>query len=319
MYLIDYLHQHDIGVILDWVPSHFLTDEHGLGYFDGTHLYEHADPRQGVHPDWNTLHLQLRPQRGAQLSLSAAPCSGSTSTTPTGCASMPWPRCCTWTTRAKRGSGFPIAYGGRENLDAIAFLRKFNELVYRHYPDVMTIAEESTAWPKVSRPVYDGGLGFGYKWDMGWMHDTLEYLSHDPIHRKHHHNQITFRSVYAFSENFVLPLVARRSGARQAIAAGKNARRRLAEVRQPAAAFGLHVRAARQEAAVHGRRIRPAARMEPRRPAGLAAAGETGARGRVQVGRGPESTLQEPSRRCTSAIAVPRVFNGSTAATASGA
>jgi len=205
MYLIDYLHQHDIGVILDWVPSHFVTDAHGLGYFDGTHLYEHADPRQGFHPDWKSFIFNYSRNEvrsfllaNAMFWLDKYHVDGLRVDAVASMLYLDYSR--------KAGEWIPNKHGGRENLDAVAFLRKLNELVYRHYPDVTTIAEESTAWPKVSRPVYDGGLGFGYKWDMGWMHDTLDYLSKDPIHRKHHHNQITFRSVYAFSENFVLPL-----------------------------------------------------------------------------------------------------------------
>ncbi|MBN2579565.1 MAG: 1,4-alpha-glucan branching protein GlgB [Pirellulales bacterium] len=205
MYLVDYLHQHDIGVILDWVPSHFVTDAHGLGLFDGTHLYEHADPRQGLHPDWNTYIFNYGRNEVRSFLLSSAlfwldqyHADGLRVDAVASMLYLDYSR--------KEGEWIPNAHGGRENLAAISFLRQLNELVYRHHPDVLTVAEESTAWPKVSRPVYDGGLGFGYKWDMGWMHDTLEYLRRDPIHRKHHHNQITFRSVYAASENFVLPL-----------------------------------------------------------------------------------------------------------------
>ena len=205
MYLIDYLHQHGIGVILDWVPSHFVTDAHGLGYFDGTHLYEHDDPRQGIHPDWNSFIFNYGRSEVRSFLLSNAifwlekyHVDGLRVDAVASMLYLDYSR--------KAGEWIPNPHGGRENLEAIAFLRKLNEVVYQQHPDVMTIAEESTAWPKVSRPVYDGGLGFGYKWDMGWMHDTLEYLQRDPIHRKHHHNQMTFRSVYAFSENFILPL-----------------------------------------------------------------------------------------------------------------
>ncbi len=205
MYLIDYLHQHGIGVILDWVPSHFVTDGHGLGFFDGTHLYEHDDPRQGIHPDWNSFIFNYGRSEVRSFLLSSAMfwldryhADGLRVDAVASMLYLDYSR--------KEGEWIPNAHGGRENLEAIAFLRKLNEVVYRHHPDVMTVAEESTAWPKVSRPVYDGGLGFGYKWDMGWMHDTLSYLRFDPVHRKHHHNQITFRSVYAFSENFILPL-----------------------------------------------------------------------------------------------------------------
>jgi 1,4-alpha-glucan branching enzyme len=153
--LVDAFHRAGIGVLLDWVPGHFPTDAHGLGFFDGTHLYEHADPRQGHHQDWDTLIYN---------------------------------------------------YGRRENLDAVQFLRRLNDLVHERAPGAITIAEESTAWPMVSRPTTQGGLGFSYKWNMGWMHDTLEYMAHDPVHRRYHHNQLSFGLIYAFSENFILPL-----------------------------------------------------------------------------------------------------------------
>ncbi len=205
MYLIDYLHQHGIGVILDWVPSHFVTDAHGLGFFDGTHLYEHDDPRRGIHPDWNSFIFNYGRSEVRSFLLSNAlfwldkyHADGLRVDAVASMLYLDYSR--------KEGEWIPNPHGGRENLEASAFLRKLNEAVYREYPDAMTVAEESTAWPKVSRPVYDGGLGFGYKWDMGWMHDTLSYLGKDPIHRKYHHNQITFHTVYAFSENFILPL-----------------------------------------------------------------------------------------------------------------
>jgi len=205
MYLIDCLHQHDIGVILDWVPSHFPNDEHGLGFFDGTHLFEHADPRKGVHPDWNSLIFNYGRDEvrsflisGAFFWLEKYHVDGLRLDAVASMLYLDYSR--------KEGEWIPNQYGGRENLEAIAFLRRFNEEVYKAYPGVQTIAEESTAWPMVSRPTYVGGLGFGIKWDMGWMHDTLEYMSKDPIHRKYHHNQLTFRMIYAFHENFVLPL-----------------------------------------------------------------------------------------------------------------
>ena len=205
MYLIDYLHQHGIGVILDWVPSHFPTDEHGLGYFDGTHLYEHADPQQGFHPDWDSLIFNYGRHEVRSFLLSSAlfwldhyHIDGLRVDAVASMLYLDYSR--------KPGEWIPNVYGGNENLEAIDFLRRFNEEVYENYPDVQTIAEESTAWPQVSRPTYVGGLGFGLKWDMGWMHDTLRYMSHDPVHRKYHHNELTFRVLYAFTENFVLPL-----------------------------------------------------------------------------------------------------------------
>jgi 1,4-alpha-glucan branching enzyme len=205
MYLVDYLHQHNIGVILDWVPSHFPTDEHGLSYFDGTHLYEHADPRQGFHPDWGSFIFNYGRNEVNSFLISSAffwldKChiDGLRVDAVASMLYLDYSR--------KEGEWIPNRHGGKENLEAIAFLRRFNEAVYGRFPDVTTIAEESTSWSMVSRPTYIGGLGFGMKWDMGWMHDTLEYMSHDPIHRKYHYNQLTFRMLYAFTENFVLPL-----------------------------------------------------------------------------------------------------------------
>ncbi len=205
MSLIDCLHQHGIGVILDWVPSHFPTDQHGLGFFDGTHLYEHADPRQGFHPDWKSFIFNYGRNEVRSFLISSALFWLETyhvdALRVDAVASMLY-----LDYSRKDGEWIPNEFGGRENLNAIAFLRRLNEEVYRSHPDVQTIAEESTAWPMVSRPTYVGGLGFGMKWDMGWMHDTLAYMGQDPIHRKYHHNELTFRQLYAFWENFVLSL-----------------------------------------------------------------------------------------------------------------
>jgi 1,4-alpha-glucan branching enzyme len=204
-FLVDTLHQAGVGVILDWVPSHFPTDEHGLAYFDGTHLYEHADMRQGFHPDWNSYIFNYGRNEVVSFLLSNAlywlDCFHIDGLRVDAVASMLY-----LDYSRKEGEWIPNVHGGRENLDAIAFLRRFNAEVFRSHPDAQTIAEESTAWPMVSRPTYLGGLGFGMKWDMGWMHDTLDYFSRDPIHRKYHHDKLTFRMIYAFSENFVLPL-----------------------------------------------------------------------------------------------------------------
>lgn len=205
MYLVDYLHQHGIGVIMDWVPSHFPNDEHGLGLFDGTHLYEHADPQKGFHPDWKSYIFNYGRKEIQSFLISVAlfwldkyHIDGLRTDAVASMIYLDYSR--------KKGEWIPNKYGGRENLEAIAFLKRFNEEVYRNYPGVQTFAEESTAWPMVSRPTYVGGLGFGFKWDMGWMHDTLQYISKDPIHRKYHHNELTFRALYAFSENYILPL-----------------------------------------------------------------------------------------------------------------
>ncbi|RIK82210.1 MAG: 1,4-alpha-glucan branching enzyme [Planctomycetota bacterium] len=204
-YLVDQLHQHEIGVILDWVPSHFPGDEHGLAYFDGTHLFEHADPRQGFHPDWNSYIFNYGRSEVRGFLLNSALFwleeYHADALRVDAVASMLY-----LDYSRKPGEWIPNEHGGRENLAAVDFLRTFNATVYARHPDVQTIAEESTAWPMVSRPIDVGGLGFGMKWDMGWMHDTLKYLAHDPVHRKFHHNELTFRMIYAFNENFVMPL-----------------------------------------------------------------------------------------------------------------
>jgi 1,4-alpha-glucan branching enzyme len=205
MYLVDYLHQHDIGVILDWVPSHFPNDEHSLGFFDGTHLYEHKNPIQGIHPEWNSYifnydrsEVKSFLKSSALFWLEKYHADGLRVDAVASMLYLDYGR--------KDGQWVPNKNGGRENLEAIAFLKQLNEMIYTGKPDVQTIAEESTAWPMVSRPTYSGGLGFGLKWDMGWMHDTLVYLGRDPIYRSYHQNDLTFRMIYAFTENYTLPL-----------------------------------------------------------------------------------------------------------------
>jgi 1,4-alpha-glucan branching enzyme len=205
MGLIDHLHQRGIGVILDWVPAHFPTDEHGLGFFDGTHLYEHADPRQGFHPDWRSCIFNYERHEVRSFLISSAfywldkyHVDG---LRVDGVASMLYRDY-----SRPRGEWIANAHGGRENLEAASLLKELNRAVYADFPDVQTIAEESTSWPLVSRPTDLGGLGFGLKWDLGWMHDSLKYLRRDPVYRSHHHNELTFRSLYAAHENFVLPL-----------------------------------------------------------------------------------------------------------------
>jgi 1,4-alpha-glucan branching enzyme len=205
MHLVDRLHQQGIGVILDWVPAHFPKDPHGLGFFDGTHLYEHADARRGEHPEWGTFIFNYGRHEVANYLIGNAlfwferyHVDGLRVDAVASMLYLDYSR--------RPGEWIPNEFGGRENLAAMEFLRQMNAAVYRHYPGVMMAAEESTAWPMVSRPTYLGGLGFGFKWNMGWMHDVLDYMQHDPIHRKHHHAQLTFGLLYAWSENFVLPL-----------------------------------------------------------------------------------------------------------------
>ena len=204
-YLVDHLHRRGVGVLLDWVPSHFPDDPHGLASFDGTYLYEHADPRQGYHPDWHSAIFNYGRHEVRAFLLSSAHhwldeyhFDGLRVDAVASMLYLDYGR--------RDGEWIPNRHGGRENLEAIEFLRLLNESVYRDFPDVQTFAEESTAWPMVSRPVYLGGLGFGMKWNMGWMHDALAYFREDPLFRRYHHNTITFSLIYAFNENFVLPL-----------------------------------------------------------------------------------------------------------------
>jgi 1,4-alpha-glucan branching enzyme len=204
-YFVDYLHQHEVGVFIDWVPGHFPTDAHSLGRFDGTALYEHADPRKGFHPDWNTYIFNYGRFEVRNFLLSSARfwldvyhIDGLRVDAVASMLYLDYSR--------SHGEWIPNQYGGRENIEAVKFLQDMNVAIHAEFPGALTIAEESTSWPGVSRPVYDGGLGFTMKWDMGWMNDTLRYLAREPVHRQFHQNELSFRSLYQFTENFVLPL-----------------------------------------------------------------------------------------------------------------
>jgi 1,4-alpha-glucan branching enzyme len=203
--LVERCHAEDVGLILDWVPGHFPSDPHGIAYFDGTHLYEHADERMGKHKDWDTLIYNYGRREVANYLIASAlfwtgrfHIDGLRVDAVASMLYLDYSR--------KPGEWVPNMFGGNENLEATAFIRRLNEQVYGRARGAITVAEESTAWPAVSRPVYMGGLGFGYKWNMGWMHDTLLYMSKDPVHRKYHHDRLTFGLLYAFTENFILPL-----------------------------------------------------------------------------------------------------------------
>ncbi len=205
MYMIEHLHEKGFGIILDWVPSHFPSDGHGLAYFDGSHLFEHADPRKGFHPDWKSYIFNYGRNETRAFLMSSAMfwfdkyhIDGIRVDAVASMLYLDYSR--------KAGEWIPNEYGGRENIEAVDFIKRLNLEVYKNYPGVQMIAEESTAWPMVSRPTFTGGLGFGMKWNMGWMHDTIDYFSKDPIHRKYHHNQLTFSLSYAFTENFLLSL-----------------------------------------------------------------------------------------------------------------
>ena len=293
--LVDRCHQAEIGVIVDWVPAHFPTDAHGLARFDGTALYEHDDPRLGFHQDWNTLiynfgRTEVRNFLVANalywleyFHIDALRVDAVASMLYLDYSRMP-------------GEWLPNKYGGRENLDAVTFLREMNVRVFGDNPGATTIAEESTAWPQVSRPVHLGGLGFGYKWNMGWMNDTLAYIEHEPIHRRYHHHQMTFGIHYAFTENFVLPVSHDEVVHGKTLAALEDARRPMAEIREPSRLSRLHVDASWQEASVHGERVRAGGRVEPRPVAPLAPARFRGAPERADARARPQPALSRGSR-----------------------
>ena len=257
---VDHLHALGVGVILDWVPAHFAVDDWALTRFDGTALYEHADPRRGAHPDWGTLVFNYGRHEvrnflvaNALYWLEEFHADG---LRVDGVASMLYLDY----SRAP-GEWVPNRFGGREDLEAVHFLQELNAVVHATHPGVAMIAEESTAWPGVSRPTEGGGLGFTFKWNMGWMHDTLSYVALEPVHRRWHHDELTFSMVYAWDENFVLPLSHDEVVHGKGVAAPQAAGGRVAAVRGPARALRAHVGAPREAAALHGRRARPGHRV----------------------------------------------------------
>ncbi len=296
-HFVDRCHQRGIGVILDWVPGHFPKDAHGLAEFDGTDLYEHSDPRQGEHVDWGTLIFNYGRNEVRNFLVANGlfwferyHIDGLRVDAVASMLYLDYSR--------KAGEWIPNVYGGRENLEAIHFLKQFNEVAYGEFPGVMTIAEESTSWPAVSRPTYLGGLGFGFKWNMGWMNDSLRYMALEPVYRRYHQGDVTFSLVYAFTRAFRARAQPRRGRPRQEVAARKDARRRMAEVRQPADVPGVDVGASGQKTDLPGWRIRPVEGVEaydqqPR----LAPAPRGAARRPAPVGPAPQldCTRHEPA------------------------
>ena len=304
---VERLHERGLGVIVDWVPAHFPRDEFALARFDGTALYEHDDPRRGAHPDWGTLVFNFGRHEVRNFLISNAlfwlreyHVDGIRVDAVASMLYLDYSR--------ERRRVDPNEFGGREDLDAVAFLKELNELVHAREPGVISAAEESTAWPGVSRPTYLGGLGFGFKWNMGWMHDTLGYFQQDPIYRRYHHHELTFSLMYAFSENFILPLshdeVVHGKGSLYAKMAGDHWQK-LANLR---ALYGVHVGTPRQEAAVHGLRVRPAARVERRALARLAPARAPRPRRRPDRSCATSTTCTGTNRRCGSVDSEPTGF-----------
>ena len=291
-YLVDRLHQAGVGVLVDWVVGHFPKDDWALARFDGTALYEHADPRLGEHPDWGTLVFNYGRHEVRNFLLANAlywieefHLDGLRVNAVASMLYLDYSR--------REGEWVTNRFGGRENLEAIGFIKEVNEVLYRHHPAVMLVAEESTSWPAVSRPTYLGGLGFGFKWNMGWMNDTLVYFSKDPVHRRWHHHELTFALLYAFTENFILPL------SHDEVAHGKGSLlgkmpgdrwQQFANLRALLAWMWAHP----QAAAVHGRRDRPERRVESRHQPGLAPARPP--RARRDAGAGPGAQRRLPRR-----------------------
>ena len=272
---VDALHAANIGIILDWVPAHFPTDPHGLARFDGTALYEHLDPREGFHHDWNTYiyNFGRREVQGFLIAsalywLEHFHIDGLRVDAVASMLYRDYSR--------REGEWVPNVYGGRENLEAIGFLRHLNAVVAERCPGAIMVAEESTAWPGVSRPISAGGLGFSYKWNMGWMHDTLNYIAKEPIHRQYHHHDMTFGLLYAFTENFILPLSHDEVVYGKGIADRQNAGRSLAAIRQSARLSRLHV------GAIPARSFCSWAASLPRSASGITIANSTGRRSKIR-------------------------------------
>ena len=313
-WFVDQLHQRGIGVIVDWVPAHFPKDEWALARFDGTPLYEHPDPRRGEQPDWGTYVFDFGRHEVRNFLVANAlywfeefHLDGLRVDAVASMLYLDYSR--------NEGEWVPNVHGGRENLEAVQLLQELNATVYKHHPDVMMIAEESTAWPGVSRPTDGGGLGFGFKWNMGWMHDTLSYLGHEPIHRSYHHGEMTFSIDYAFSENFVLPLshdeVVHGKGSLWGRMPG-DAWNKAAGVR---GLLGVHVGTPGQADAVHGRRVRPGVRVGRVAVAGLGPARRAAAQRHPAPRHRPQRASTARHRRCGPSTPARRASAGSTPAT----
>ena len=317
MYLVDHLHQRGIGVILDWVPSHFPTDEHGLAYFDGTHLYEHADPRQGFHPEWNSSIFNYGRAEVRNFLAQQRPVLARQVPHRRRCAWTPSPRCSISTTRARPASGSRTSTAATRTSKRSSSCKQLNLAVYRDHPDTQTIAEESTAWPMVSRPTYLGGLGLRLQVEHGLdARHARSTSSTDPIHRKYHHNQLTFSICTPSPRTSCCRSRTTRSCTARARCIGKMPGDEWQQFANLRAAVRLHVGAPGQEAAVHGRRVRAAARVDARREPRVARAAVSAARRRAALGARPESLLPADAGAARAATSRTTASSGSTATTA---